>query len=319
MGNSTTATQQSVVQPQKVLLLFSSASAANGSAFPAELAGLLNEADKAVAAYTATFDDLLFCLEEKHAEVIDTRNDRPLTEYDVVYFRHWGDAEGSASATARFCKIKGIPFVDDEALHFGSFNKITQYMNLFEANIPFPKTLIGSHEQLLAQYKARGFSFPIVLKSSTGTRGLDNYMVRNEAAMRRILAENQSLTFVLQVFIPNTGDYRVVVMGVRVVLVIARKARGGSHLNNTSQGGSATLIPVDELPKKVRDMAVRAATFFGRQVAGVDMVQSTDNGRYYCFEVNRAPQIEHASFEREKAEALGAYLRDVAERKHQKR
>lgn len=298
-----------------VLLLFSRASTDSGNADAARLSQLLTDSGAGITAAHACFEDLLFCLDEHDTEIIDTISGRPLTAYDAVYFRYWGDAsvQGLALAAARFCKLKGIPFIDSEVLRTGSFNKITQYMNLHEAGVPFPKTLVGPAAQLLQAYAERGFVFPLVLKNASGTRGQDNYVVQNEAELRDVLRKNPHLTFVLQSFIPNDGDYRVVVMGDSVGLVIKRTAQNGSHLNNTSQGGSAELLPVGDLPQEVRDLSVRAAQFFGRQVAGVDMVQSKADGRWYCFEVNRAPQIEHASFEQEKAKQLGEYLRGLTD------
>lgn len=297
---------------KKALLLFAKKSVDNGLAHPADLAKLLNEnGDLEVSA--ALFEDLLFAIDEQDVAVVDTANNHPLTDYDVIYFRYWGDAQGPALAAARFCKLKHIPFVDSEVLRPGSFNKITQYMNLHEAGVPFPKTLVGPGDKLLRHYTEYGFTFPLILKSAGGTRGQDNFLVKDENEMRTVLQENSHLTFVLQTFLPNNGDYRVVVMGGDVVLAIKRTSGGDTHLNNTSQGGSAETVPVASLPEEVRDASVRAASFFGRQIAGVDMVQSTADNRWYCFEVNRSPQIEHASFEKEKTGLLANYLRQLAE------
>lgn len=297
---------------KKVLLLFAKKAADERKAYPADLASLLNKTEGGIAVSTCLFEELLFFIDTESTNVVDTANGCALTDYDVIYFRYWSDAQGAALAAARFCKMKGIPFIDSEVLRAGSFNKITQYMNLHEAGVPFPKTLVAAHEQLLDNYAKHDFSFPFVLKSAGGTRGQDNYVVHDEAEMRRVLDDNPMLTFVLQSFIPNHGDYRVVVMGASVTTVIKRQAVGKTHLNNTSQGGLAEIVPVDSLPQEVLDLSVRAANFFGRELAGVDMVQSTADGRWYCFEVNRAPQIEHASFEHEKAVALAAYLRTLA-------
>jgi glutathione synthase/RimK-type ligase-like ATP-grasp enzyme len=178
--------------------------------------------------------------------------------------------------------------------------------------VPFPKTLAGPADKLIAHYAEYGFAFPLILKSASGTRGQDNFLVKDENEMREILQKNGRLTFVLQTFLPNNGDYRVVVMGDAVVLAIKRTSGSDSHLNNTSQGSLAEAVPVDSLPQGVREASVRAASFFGRQIAGVDMVQSTADSRWYCFEVNRAPQIEHASFEHEKAAELAKYLKIFA-------
>lgn len=298
---------------KKILLLFDKKTVETQRAYPADLTKLLNDADPEIEVSSVLFNELLFSLDGSSVDVVDTVHNRSLTEYDSIYFRYWDNAKGPALTAARFCKLKGIPFVDSEVLLYpGSFNKISQYMNLYEAGVPFPKTLIAPGEQLLSQYAAYGFHFPFVLKSSTGTRGRDNYVVHNKTEMRTVLENNPELTFVLQEFVPNAGDYRVLVMGDKVVMVIKRTATEGTHLNNVSQGGSAEIVPVESLPREVLDLSVRAAHYYGRQVAGVDMVQSADDGSWYCFEVNRSPQIEHASFEREKAALLAQYLRTLA-------
>ncbi len=191
------------VKSTKVLLLFAKKSVSEGKAHPEELVNLINDADEGVTSYAATFEELLFSMEEQKVDIIDTVNKLSLRDYDVIYFRYWGDAQGPAMAAAKFCHMAGIPFVDSEVYREGSYNKITQYMNLYEAGVPFPRTLVGSHDGLLNNYAHYGFSFPLVIKSAGGTRGQDNYVVRNDVELRAILQENPTLTFVMQTFIPN--------------------------------------------------------------------------------------------------------------------
>lgn len=293
---------------KKTLLLFAKLGVEKGNTFPADLTAAINAANRGVIASHTLLENLLFVVNEDKIDIIDTDNNRPLGEYDSIYFRYWGDAQGAAMAVARFCTIKGIPFVDTETLRVGSFNKITQHVNLHEADVPIPRTLMGNPTVLTANYETYGFKFPLILKSVSATRGRDNFLAKDANEMAAIFESLPDKLFVMQDFIPNDGDYRVLVMGDKVVLVIERKAKGDSHLNNTSQGGSAVIVPNDALPQEVLDASVRAAQFFGREIAGVDMVRSLADGRYYCFEVNRSPQIEHASFESEKAVLLADYL-----------
>jgi glutathione synthase/RimK-type ligase-like ATP-grasp enzyme len=293
---------------KKALLLFSQVSIDAGMTHPDDLVRLLNEASDQLEAAPAILENLLFYMGNEGIEVIDSVSGRSLTEYDIIYFRFWGQTQGHAIAAARFCKLKGIPFVDSEVLRVGSQNKITQYMNLVEAKVPIPKTLIGKTASLLGQYRRFGFTFPIIIKAVGATRGADNFKLEDEADMRDIFARYPNTTFALQSFVPNEGDYRVLVMGDRVVALVERTPKNGSYLNNTSQGAAARLVPLDTLPQEVLDTCVRASAFFGRQIAGVDIVKETGTDQYYCFEVNRAPQIEHASFEKEKAALLAEYL-----------
>lgn len=293
---------------KNVLLLFAQSSVEGGLANPRALSDLLNETSTDIFVSWAYLEDLVYSLSNETVNLYDARNEQPIEHYSKIYFRYWGAQEGHAIAAARICHIKGIPFLDSETLQVGSKNKITQYVNLHEAGVDFPRTLVASNENLLKYYADHGFSFPLIMKAKGGTRGQTNYLVHDEAHMKQIIGTHPEEVFVMQEFIPNDGDYRVIVCGAEVALVIRRKAQGDSHLNNTSQGGSAEIVPNDELPTRVLQDCIRASQFYGREFTGVDIVHSKQDGKYYCFEVNRAPQIDSASFEKQKAHILAGLL-----------
>lgn len=297
---------------KKCLLLFARSSVEKGLAHPEDLSHLLATATTDLEVSWAYLDELIYSIETSAVGLFDAHNKKHIQDYDVVYFRYWGAQEGHAIAAARICQLLNVPFIDAEVLRRGSQNKITQYANLHESGVPIPKSLIASGDLLLAHYKEYGFSFPLIMKDKGGTRGEGNYLIHSEEQMKQISADNPDITFVMQEFIANVGDYRVVVVGDEVKLVIYRSAVEGSHLNNTSQGGSAHIVPNDALPEKVLQDCIRASKFYGRNITGVDIVKSETNGEYYCFEVNRAPQIEHASFEAEKAQIVAEYLHKIA-------
>jgi RimK family alpha-L-glutamate ligase len=292
---------------KKSLLLFAQSSVEKGLADPTSLCGLISQPGKLEATW-AYLDDLVFGLSADGPTLVDARNEQGIQQYDSVYFRYWAMQEGHANAAARICKILGVPFIDDETIRAGSRNKMSQYVMLHEAGILIPRTLMSMTPNLKRYYKAAGFQFPFIMKDKSGTRGQGNFLVHSEAEMDKIGADFPDRTFIIQEYIPNDGDYRILVIGGKVRMAIHRKAAGGSHLNNISRGGSAELVDVNSLSADLLVSSVRAAAIFGRDVAGVDMVESKSDGQHYCFEVNRAPQIEHASFQTEKAAILGDYL-----------
>jgi glutathione synthase/RimK-type ligase-like ATP-grasp enzyme len=296
---------------KKALILFAKPSVERQLADPVRLTELLQAAGELKVSW-AYFDDLVYQVDNQSVGLLDTRNQRQITDYDIVYFRYWGAQEGHAIAAARICHLLNVPFIDEEVLRRGSQNKMTQYVNLYEAGVAIPKTLMAHGQLLVGHYAEYGFDFPFIMKDKGGTRGESNYLVKTLDDMKKIVADSPDITFVLQEFIANVGDYRVIVMGDEVTLIIYRTASGGSHLNNTSQGGSAQIVPLETLPASVRNDCVKASQFYGRNFTGVDIVKSETDGEYYCFEVNRAPQIDHASFEQEKASLLAAYLTKVA-------
>lgn len=294
---------------KKILLLFSEESVKSGLADPLALTNLLSGAGEPAKFHWAYFEDLVFYVDNNKVAIQDTRQDIDLSEYDTIYLRFMGHRTilGHALAVARYCQLKNIRLVDSEAARIGSQNKITQYINLHGARVPIPRTLMALPDILAKKYAEYGFEFPFIMKAKGGTRGADNFLIKNEAELTSVVADYPEETFILQEYIVNTGDYRLIVIEDKVALAIWRSAQEGTHLNNTSQGGAATLVPLAEVKPEVLDAAVRAAQYYGRQIAGVDMVEDAD-GKFYCFEVNRAPQIEHASFEKEKAAIVAQYL-----------
>ena len=93
----------------------------------------------------------------------------------------------------------------------------------------------------------------------------------------------------IQEFIPNSGDYRVLVLGKKVLGVMKRSSQNKNEFrNNYSVGGK---VEVADLPQAVKDMAVRAAEICGLTVAGVDVMEKTP-GDYVVLEVNKGPQFK---------------------------
>lgn len=294
---------------KKGLILFAKRASDIGAADPERLVDLLNQADGNITFDWGFLEDAEYILTPQHISA--SLSGTLIEDYDVVYFRFWGlpEAQSHALALARYCDLKHVPFVDSEVLRKGSFNKINQYINLFEASVPFPSTVICSAGKMSTLARLH-LKFPFVVKDARGTRGNTNFLVESQLQLETIAREHSDKTFVLQQYIANKGDYRVFVTGSTAPLIIYRQAKDGSYLNNTSQGGGASIVPVSAVKPEMIHDAIRAAAFFGRDIAGVDVVLDAD-GSHYCFEVNRAPQIEHSSFEPEKASVVAAYLSSI--------
>ncbi len=288
--------------------MFAQKSVEAGLCNPSDLVALLNNNTTAQAEFSwALFEDLLFRVTNEEITIYDGRNNQLIDEYYSLNFRSWGDAESHAMALARYCDERNIRFVDREALRPGSLNKLTQYVNLHYAQVPIPPTIMGHGLSLLRAYREQGFGYPMIAKSAVGTRGQSNYLIKNEQELHEVLAKHD-VAFVLQRFIPNKGDYRVLVTGDRVSFILHRQSAEGSHLNNTSQGGTPTPVPIESVNPEVIQLAVRASKYFVRDFGGVDIVEASDTGKFYCFEVNRSPQIEHTAFANEKAQVLADFL-----------
>ena len=112
----------------------------------------------------------------------------------------------------------------------------------------------------------------------------------------------------MQGYVPNDGDYRIIVMGTKVTYVMHRKSMSDSHLNNTSKGGQATTVPVSELPAEVLDQCVRLSRLLKREITGVDMIQHAVSGEFYLLEINNMPQMATGANVNIKLTLLDQYL-----------
>ena len=99
----------------------------------------------------------------------------------------------------------------------------------------------------------------------------------------------EALDFAMK-YIENDGDYRVIVLGDKVLGVMKRSCqKEGEFRNNYSAGGS---VRVADLSDEIKELALKAAKTCGLLVAGVDIVfRDYDEEKPVIWEVNKGPQF----------------------------
>lgn len=260
-----------------------------------------------------TFDELVFSYD---GTLRVSANGRDIAQANGIFLFGWFKErihEDVALSVGIFAKHSGLSVLNSEAVGTRSRSKLSQavYAALNEVAIaPFVFSL--SHELLLQELKTAQFTFPYIVKSVQGARGGDNYLVHSQQELQDVLGKNPDVPFMAQAFVPNDGDYRVIVMGDQVEFVMHRQAQAGTHLSNTSQGGIATQVPVQGLPLAMREQAVRIAQVLGREITGVDMIIDKQSGQHYMLEINNMPQLSTGSLVPQKMTALDAFLSNWA-------
>ena len=112
------------------------------------------------------------------------------------------------SALACYCRKNNIVILDDMFSNLDG--KLYAMWKFWEDNIPIPDTAFGPATFLAEQLEK--FGGVGVLKSVQGTRGNDNYLVHSSEEIISIVDDSPNIRFILQNFIPNDGDWRVVVL-----------------------------------------------------------------------------------------------------------
>ncbi len=231
-------------------------------------------------------------------------------DFDMAVFRLWSQQPERAAAMTGFLRHKGIDYVDS-SVAIGRGSKAASAMARWVAGVSVPKTIFGTNAQLrqYMQDPDAELAFPCILKSISGRKGQDNYLIRDATELDSTLDQNPDMEFVLQQYIPNDGDYRFVVFGRYIRRVIHRTADADTHLSNTSQGGNAELGEVKDFSQSVRHDVLRVASMEGVEMAGVD-VMFDQAGQHYVLEVNRSPQILTGAFPEEKLAAFSRFIKN---------
>lgn len=253
----------------------------------------------------AVLDDLLFLVTEHVSTITVTRTGKDLAAYDVVFMRgQFRQRLDMVYATSAYIRHAGRRVVNDYSRLYTS-SKLAQAIAFSMAGMPTPYTLCGSAYVLMKHHQQ--IAMPLICKEVYGAHGKHNFLVTTEAQLMSILEADTEGLYVLQEFIPNDGDYRLLIIGENH-MIIKRSAAAGSHLNNTSQGGSAELLESDALPPALIRQAHDYIRSLGMEIAGVDLIHDARRNRYVFLEVNSQPQIMTGAFIDQKQALLAQYF-----------
>lgn len=235
-----------------------------------------------------------------------------LAMYDIVHFKT-SETRDITASLAHYCLNSGTKILDPIIQHFPTTSKLYEYTILANNGIRIPDSVFVSIRSLKGHFDTivQDIGLPFVLKGIHVSKGEYNFLIKDEKMFNKIVneASDDQIYLIAQKFIPNNSDYRVLIFGQTIELVIERtKADAATHLNNTSKGGSAILHDIDHLPSEVQHDSLRAAILLGRDVAGVDMMQGSEDGLWYCLEVNDGPQIASGAYVKEKAQAFAQFI-----------
>lgn len=235
-----------------------------------------------------------------------------LKDFDFVYFKSFFRHSEIAGIIADYLDATKTPFVSSELRGHIPLTKLSQLSRLALAGLPIAKTYFMLHDQWAMEYDrtVELLGLPFIFKSTDGSGGDENYLIHNEEEFLMALRQYPDLQFIAQQYIDNDSDLRVLIVDGDIQLVIKRQRldTAATHLNNTSQGAGASLMPVEDLSDENRAIALRAANVMQREIAGVDLLFELGTGMPYILEVNASPQIASGAFTNEKLELYSRYF-----------
>lgn len=230
------------------------------------------------------------------SDVIGKEDFWRLGEYDALFIRATTFVNHYTFRFARRAEAEGLAVIDDPLSIVRCTNKVYQAERLGAAKVPIPRTLILNRFNL--QSALAQLPLPIILKIPDGAFSTGVVKVDSEQEFldrAQAFLEDSELV-VAQEFVPTDFDWRVGIFEGRPLFVSKYYMAEGHwqvvnhHAADGVSEGEDEAVPVENAPKKVIQLALRAARAIGDGLYGVDLKQVGD--KLYIMEVNDNPNIE---------------------------
>jgi glutathione synthase/RimK-type ligase-like ATP-grasp enzyme len=253
------------------------------------------------------FEDLVIEITTTSQRIYDASTSFDLKDADKVialgwYKPHYHDV---AFTIAKYLDAHGVSYWNSEMGVMRSTTKLSQMMLMAQAGLPVPATYFSMTAKLVEKVA----TFPCVVKAIAASRGRANYLVKSATELQEKCLAHPETMMLVQQFIPNEADVRVVCADSRAVVMIERRRQSNdTHLNNVSQGATATLLALKDVTPEILADCAHIAKIFHREICGIDVIIDSNASGHYFLEINALPQLTSGSFVAEKLAAVAEAL-----------
>ena len=231
-------------------------------------------------------------------EIIDPSDLPSLSEFDALFIRATTSIDNFTYRFARRAEQEGMPVIDDTTSMIRCTNKVYLKEILENAGVPIPPTEILDEKTNLAAVFER-LGSPVILKTPDGSFGANMVKAKTLEEMKagaKKMFQDTALV-IAQAFVPTAYDWRIGVLGGEPIYACQYEMARG-HWQIVKHGkdgkmiaGDHLTIAIEDAPKDVVDVAVKAARLIGNGLYGVDL-KDTGNG-VVVIEINDNPSMDH--------------------------
>ena len=238
------------------------------------------------------FEDVSITMEKSTLDIfIKSQNMR---SFSAIYFRKVGKFKYFAHLMSQYAYENNMRFLDRFRLTTVFRTKVNQCATFAVKNIPFPKTFASGQWNDASIKKAlKTLSMPIIIKNLNSSQGKGVDIARTATELRTKIKKLTlgKIQFILQDFINNDFEYRILVLGGKAAIAETKTRQDNEFRNNVSLGATEKFISLSSVPKNVLRNAEKAAKALKIDIAGVDVVVDKITNIAYVLEVNTAPQF----------------------------
>ncbi len=232
-------------------------------------------------------------------DIIGPDDLRRLAEYDALFIRETTNVNHHTFRFAQKAKALGLVVIDDPESILRCTNKVFLAELLKRHNIPAPKSYMIHSKNI--DHVIDKLPVPCVLKrpDSSFSQGVEKAMntVQIREKVSKMLEDSDLI--IAQEFMPTDFDWRIGLIDNKPLYACKYyMARGHWQIYNTenrrSDGemdyGHAETFPMEDIPPKLRMLAIKTASVIGDGLYGIDIKEK--DGKFYIIEVNDNPSLD---------------------------
>ena len=264
-------------------------------------------------AFLYSFTDLYFDIKLGKVKIKVKSTD--LSKFDLVFVRRAGKYVRFMGAISKYLDYKKVKFIDPAFREIGmSMDKASSTLRLAIKRVPVPHTIFCFKENIIINRKRiiDALGLPIIAKAILSQRNQNIYILKSVSDFESLLKKSKK-QFIFQKFIDIDKEYRVLIMGEKIMVLEEKFKRNYKNLKVEYQDltGPSIFLNLDCTTQVANKIALKAASVLGLDIAGVDLAIEKDTNKNYIIEVNKGPGIEPNSRTSPELKAFSDYLKSI--------
>ncbi len=223
-----------------------------------------------------------YCFDGK----VYTKDGLDLTDLDVLYHMNADHQNDHQHDILKAIEISGVKVINDTKSFFKCKDKFISNFILKNNNINVPESLLIPNNTLTENIKEKLIKFKSFLvkpRDNYGGYGIIKFDDIEQFEDYILATKNFHSNYYIEKFIDfDDHDYRVEVFDNKIVGSYSR-SKNHSFKTNISSGGSLNSIHIGNEEKNI---ALQTAKIMGITSTIIDMVKSSQDGKFYVLEVN---------------------------------
>ncbi len=238
--------------------------------------------------------DLQFCIKDGKSQILSGGKD--IKQFSTVWLSSFWEIRDLAYAVSLYLDHFNTPHTFVEK----STSKVTDVLAFIYGDIRTPNTFFISRNNITdyTDMIEKTCGYPLIIKDIKGSFGKHSAYVKDRKELIKEFSQlPKHRKYMFQKFIPNEYDWGLLVANGEVVSGEKSYPKEGEFRNNAQRGAREVFVEIEDIPKQIKDMAVKASKSLGLIWSRADIIVDKSTNIPYLLEVNRWPGITSGTSE----------------------